>query len=109
MTHAKTYKVSRDETQHGKDGEHHLIAGDNSSMRLWHNEAPSDTADKTPRSHDYETLGYVISGQVELTVDGQTLTLSAGDSYRVPKGAEHVFRVTETLTAVEVTTPATNK
>jgi len=38
-----------------------------------------------------------------------TLTLSAGDSYRVPKGAEHVFRVTETLTAVEVTTPATNK
>ena len=100
------YKVSRSETQHGKDGEHHLIRGETGAMRLWHNEQPSDTADKEPSRNDYETLGYVISGRVELTVAGQTLTLGEGDSYRVPKGAEHVYRVLETLTAVEVTAPA---
>ena len=109
MTDNMTYKVSRGETRHGENGEHHLVQGENSSMRLWHNEQPSDTADKQPSTNDYETLGYVISGQVELTVGGQTLTLSAGDSYRVPRGAEHVYRVTQTLTAVEVTTPAASK
>ncbi|WP_261664742.1 cupin domain-containing protein [Deinococcus sp. Marseille-Q6407] len=100
------YKVSRDETRHGKDGEHHLAKGENSSMRLWHNEQPSDTADKEPHANDYETLGYVISGRAELTVDGETLTLQPGDSYLVPRGTQHTYRVLETLTAVEVVSPA---
>ncbi|ACO45326.1 cupin domain-containing protein [Deinococcus deserti] len=105
MTQSSTYKVSRSETTHGQHGEHRLIRGQNSSMRLWHNEQPADTAEKQPSLNSYETLGYVISGRMELTVDGQTLTLEAGDSYFVPSGAEHVYRVLETLTAVEVTTP----
>ncbi|MDV6375867.1 cupin domain-containing protein [Deinococcus arenicola] len=99
------YKVSRDETKHGKDGQHHLVAGQHGSMRLWHNEAPSDTDDKQPHANDYETLGYVISGAVELKMNGQTLTLTEGDSYCVPQGVQHTYRVTQTLTAVEVTTP----
>jgi quercetin dioxygenase-like cupin family protein len=100
------YTVSRNETRHGENGEHHLIGGRQGSMRLWHNEQPSDTADKQPHANDYETLGYVISGKVELTLDGQTLTLGEGDSYCVPQGMSHTYRVLETLTAVEVTTPA---
>ena len=104
-----TYTVRRDDTTHGENGEHHLIRGETGAMRLWHNEQPSDTADKAPSRNDYETLGYVVSGQVELTVDGQTLTLNPGDSYRVPRGAEHVYRVTQTLTAVEVTAPAADQ
>ncbi|GGO23375.1 cupin domain-containing protein [Deinococcus humi] len=102
---SQQYKVSRSETRHGQDGQHHLVAGQDSSMRLWHNEQPSDTADKQPHANDYETLGYVISGSVELKLDGQTLMLSEGDSYCVPRGVSHTYRVTETLTAVEVTTP----
>ncbi|GGK26756.1 cupin [Deinococcus malanensis] len=109
MTQSSTYKVSRSETTHGQHGEHQLIRGESSSMRLWHNEQPADTAEKQPSRNDYETLGYVISGRVELTVDGQSVMLEAGDSYRVPSGAEHVYRVLETLTAVEVTTPAANR
>lgn len=105
MTQQGAYKVSQGSTTHGQDGEHHLIKGESSSMRLWHNEQPQDTADKTPHVNAYETLGYVIQGKVELTVDGQTLTLEAGDSYRVPKGAEHTYRVLEVLNAVEVITP----
>lgn len=101
-----TYKVSQNESQHGPDGQHHLIRGESSAMRLWHNEQPSDTADKTPHANDYETLGYVISGRVELMVDGETVSLQAGDSYCVPRGAPHTYRVTETLTAIETITPA---
>lgn len=102
---SQKYKVSRDETRHGQDGQHHLVVGQSSSMRLWHDEQPGDTADKQPHANDYETLGYVISGRVELTLGGQTLTLGEGDSYCVPRGAQHTYRVTEPLTAVEVTTP----
>lgn len=104
-----TYKVSRSDTTHGENGEHHLIQGQASAMRLWHNEQSADTADKQPSRNPYETLGYVISGRVELSVAGQTLTLEAGDSYCVPRDTEHVYRVLETLTAVEVTTPGTSK
>lgn len=104
-SHSQQYKVSRSDTRHGDDGQHQLVAGQRGSMRLWHNEQPSDTRDKQPHSNDYETLGYVISGKVELTVGDQTLMLSEGDSYCVPQGVQHTYRVVETLSAVEVTTP----
>lgn len=100
------YKLSRSETQHGKDGQHHLIKGEKGSVRLWHNEEPSVSGDDTMHSHEYETLGYVISGRVELMINGQTIALEAGDSYCVPSGAEHRFNILETLTAVETTTPS---
>lgn len=104
--HATSYKVSRGDTAHGENGEHHLVQGEHSSMRLWHNEEPADTADKQPHTNDYETLGYVISGRVELVIEGESLTLQAGDSYLVPSGKQHTYRVLETLNAVEVVTPA---
>lgn len=100
------YKLSRSETQHGKDGQHHLIKGQKGSVRLWHNEEPSVDDDKTMHKHDYETLGYVISGRVELLIEGQTIALEPGDSYCVPGGAEHRFHILETLTVVETTTPS---
>ena len=101
------YKVSQSDTTHGTDGEHHLVKGQQSSMRLWHREEPN--ADKPERTHEYETLGYVIEGKVDLIVNGETISLQPGDSYHVPAGTPHTFRVTETLTAVEVTTPGTDK
>lgn len=101
------YKVSQSDTTHGTDGEHHLVKGQQSSMRLWHREEPN--ADKPESTHEYETLGYVIEGRVDLIVNGETISLQPGDSYHVPAGTPHTFRVTETLTAVEVTTPGTDK
>ncbi|MDP9766229.1 cupin domain-containing protein [Deinococcus enclensis] len=102
----RQYKVSRDATA-GWEGEHQLIHTQSSSMRLWENEEPADTADKQPKTNDYDTLGYVIKGRVELLIEGQTIDLREGDSYLVPRGVEHTYRVAETLTAVEVTTPST--
>jgi quercetin dioxygenase-like cupin family protein len=50
-------------------------------------------------------VGYVISGRAELFVSGETVALAAGDSYCVPAGAEHTYRILETFTAVEATAP----
>ena len=107
MTQNAQYKVSQHDTTHGQDGEHHLIRGQHGSMRLWHREEPA--GEKPETMNEYETLGYVIAGRAELTVDGQTIALEPGDSYCVPMNVPHTYRITETLTAVEVTTPATEK
>ena len=86
----------------GADGEISLASGTHMSMRLWRNEAPHD---KAPHRSAYETLGYVISGRAELTIDGETSSLSAGTSWLVPAHAEHTYRILETFTAVECTAP----
>jgi len=50
-------------------------------------------------------VGYVLSGKAELTVEGQTVVLEAGDSWLVPAGAEHAYRILDEFTAVEATSP----
>jgi len=32
-------------------------------------------------THPHEQIGYVVSGTFELTIEGETTTISAGDSY----------------------------
>ena len=98
--------VSSSDTAPGTDGEVKLAAGASMSMRLWREEQPHD---KTPHRSAYETLGYVIAGKAELTIEGSTAFLKAGDSYLVPANAEHTYRITETFTAVECTAPAQNR
>lgn len=72
-------------------------------MRLWENEGPGD---KKPMSkHPYETVGYVIKGRAELHLEGQTLVLNAGDSWSVPKNANHTYQIIESFTAIEATSP----
>ena len=47
----------------------------------------------------------MISGWAELEIEGQTVRLEPGDSWVVPAGAEHTYRILETFTAVEATAP----
>jgi quercetin dioxygenase-like cupin family protein len=72
-------------------------------MRMWRDEEP--TGEKPARARDYETVGYVISGRAELVLESQTLRLEPGDSWLVPAGAQHTYRILETFTAVEATSP----
>ena len=81
-----------------------VARGEHMSLRVWRDEEPTD--EKAAERRPYETLGYVVSGKVDLTVDGKTTALGAGDSYIVPKGAEHRYVVRERLTAVEAIAPA---
>ncbi|MDO5785011.1 MAG: cupin domain-containing protein [Eubacteriales bacterium] len=60
----------------------------------------------TEHSHPHEQSGYVISGKYCLTVEEQTYELTAGDSYAIPGGIRHSFRVLEAGEVVDVFTPA---
>ncbi|NEP18044.1 MAG: cupin domain-containing protein [Leptolyngbya sp. SIO4C1] len=95
--------VSKQQAALGSQGQKFLASGQSLAMRLWQEE-PEDT-DKAAVSRDYETVGYVISGQAKLTVEGQTTQLSPGDSWVVPQGASHTYRILESFTAVEATHP----
>ena len=94
--------VSSKGTQACRTGEVLLATGHAMAMRMWQDEEPQD---KAPHASPYETLGYVLAGSAVLTIGGETATLSPGDSYLVPAHAEHSYRVLETFSALECTSP----
>src|SRR5215217_4446632 len=102
MTDTTIKKVSSKFSPKGDMGQVYLASGKKVSLRLWRDEEPQA---KEGVRRDYETVGYVISGRAELTVEGQTVRLEPGDSWLVPAGAEHSYRIVETFTAVEATAP----
>jgi quercetin dioxygenase-like cupin family protein len=103
MSDTTVVKVSSAHSPRGHMGQKYLASGKVVSMRLWLQEEPGDT--KEPSRRDYETVGYVIAGRAELRLEGQMVLLEAGDSWVVPKGAGHSYRILETFTAVEATSP----
>lgn len=95
-------KVSSRASPHGEMDQTYLVSGKRVSLRLWQNEKPQK---KPATRRDYETVGYVIAGQAELVVEGQTVTLEPGDSWLVPAGTEHTYRILTDFTAIEATSP----
>lgn len=102
MTDKTVTKIDGTHSPKGRMGQKYLASGVTLSMRLWEEE-PS--AAKPPTRRDYETVGYVIAGRAELELEGQKVALEAGDSWVVPKGARHAYRILERLRAVEATSP----
>lgn len=96
-------KIDGDHSPQGAMGQRYLASGVAMSMRLWQERPPGDPEPEVAR--DYETVGYVVSGRAELHSEGQTVVLEAGDSWVVPKGARHSYRIVEPFTAVEATHP----
>ena len=103
MADTTVTKVDSRESPVGTMGQKYLASGKHVSMRLWENEEPAEP--KTPASRSYETVGYVIRGRAELYIEGQMVLLEKGDSWVVPAGASHTYRILETFTAVEATSP----
>ncbi len=103
MGDTSVQKVMSDNSPTGEMGQKYLASGVSVAMRLWENQAPND--DKEERKRDYETVGYVIKGKAELHLEGQVLRLEKGDSWVVPKGSLHTYKILETFTAVEATSP----
>ena len=103
MTDTTVKKVSSAHSPVGDEGQVYLASGKRVSMRLWRDEEP--TQDKPLSKHDYEVVGYVISGRAEMLIEGQTVRLEPGDSWVVPADAEHTYRILERFTAVEATAP----
>ena len=55
--------------------------------------------------HPHEQAGYVVSGELVLTVAGMPLTLRPGDGYVVPPNAVHSARATEECVVIDVFSP----
>jgi quercetin dioxygenase-like cupin family protein len=103
MGDSSVKKVKSEFSPKGKMGQKYLVSGLHVSMRLWEDEAPGEA--KPASQRDYETVGFVIKGRAELHLEGQMVLLEPGDSWVVPKGASHTYRVLESFTAVEATSP----
>ena len=102
MADTSVTKVDGERSPVGRAGQRYLASGVRLSMRLWLDEEPGE---KEAVRRDYETVGYVLKGRAELTLEGQAVRLEAGDSWVVPHGAEHSYRILETFSAVEATSP----
>ncbi len=103
MGDSSVMKVQSGHSPRGEMGQKHLALGVHLAMRLWDKEQPGD--DKAPAARDYETIGYVIEGRAELHLEGQMVLLEAGDSWVVPRGATHHYKILEPFTAIEATSP----
>lgn len=55
--------------------------------------------------HLHEQTGYLVSGRMELTIGGETHTVSAGDSWCIPGDVEHSALAREDSVAIEVFCP----
>ncbi|AHJ96381.1 cupin domain-containing protein [Hymenobacter swuensis] len=87
----------------GPDGEKYLASGIHIAMRMWENEQPGEA--KEPSVRPYETVGYVLQGRAELHLEGQMVLLEPGNSWVVPRGTSHTYKVLEAFSAVEATSP----
>lgn len=104
MSDTSVKKVDSTTSPTGQLGQKYLASGKSLSMRLWENEEPT-TETKPPSSREYETVGYVIKGKAELHIEGQMILLEPGNSWVVPKGSAHTYKILESFTAVEATSP----
>jgi len=103
MPDTSIVKVSSRYSPRGDHGQRYMACGTTMAMRLWEREPAG--LEKPYSRRDYETVGYVIAGVAELELEGQLVRLEPGDSWVVPRGASHRYRVLEPFTAVEATHP----
>lgn len=103
MSDTTITKIDAQHSPHGNMGQKYLASGVTLAMRLWEAEKPSEQGPL--QSRPYETVGYVIQGRAELHSEGQMVLLEAGNSWVVPKGARHAYKILEPFTAVEATHP----
>jgi quercetin dioxygenase-like cupin family protein len=96
-------KVQSRSSPRGAMGQKYLAGGVHLAMRLWDRVPPGEP--KPAAARDYETVGYVLEGRAELHLEGQTVLLERGDSWVVPRGAAHTYKILEPFTAIEATCP----
>ena len=103
MSDTTVTKVDSAHSPVGKYGQKYLATGKSLGMRLWDTKNNAHKPEEVSR--EYETVGYVIEGSAELSLEGQTIRLEPGDSWVVPKGARHTYHIKEHFKAVEATHP----
>lgn len=56
-------------------------------------------------SHPYEQTGYLVSGQMIFTIDGEEHKMQTGDSWCIKENVEHTVTVLEDVILVELFSP----
>ncbi|MCS7465489.1 cupin domain-containing protein [Stieleria sp. ICT_E10.1] len=86
----------------GGMGQVYLASGKHVALRRW-SENPGGFSEV--RSRNYEIVGYLVEGMLEIDLDGEMAKLGSGDSWLVPEGAPHRYRVIDPVVAIEATSP----
>ena len=56
-------------------------------------------------SHPHEQTGYMISGRMTFTINGEKFTAEPGDGWSIPGNVEHGVEVHEDSVVIEVFSP----
>ena len=98
--------LSAVEATEAVDGVHlaQLAAGTEMSVPHFRIEAGATVPE---HSHPHEQTGYLTAGTLTFLVDGEELTVSAGDSYAIPGGEPHAVenRGDTTVEGVDIFAP----
>lgn len=62
--------------------------------------------DSFPWELTYDEIDYVIDGELQITIDGQTFSGKAGDIFYIPKGSKIIFGTPNNTKILYVTYPA---
>ena len=95
--------INSNDAPRGEGGQLELAAGQTLALRMWRDEEPATA--KAASTRPYETVGYVLSGRAELHLGETVISLEPGDSWVVPKDVSHTYRILETFSALEATSP----
>ena len=58
-----------------------------------------------PHQHPEEQFGYVIKGGFEITIDGESFIIKAGDAYFIPPHAVHSLRALGETEVIDAFSP----
>ncbi len=58
-----------------------------------------------PHSHPHEQVGYVIKGEVAMTIADETYSLRGGDSYLAPANVEHSAKAIKRSVVIDAFSP----
>jgi quercetin dioxygenase-like cupin family protein len=62
-------------------------------------------AEVPTHSHPHEQVGYVVSGKVVMTINGEDYELTSGDSYAAPSGIPHSARIVDETVIIDTFSP----
>jgi quercetin dioxygenase-like cupin family protein len=79
------------------------LGGSNSlNAFLWHTPAGTNAP---AHDHPEEQFGYILKGSFEVAIGDEKQVLTAGDSYFIPGGVPHAFRMIEDSVAIDIFSP----
>ncbi|OGR06538.1 MAG: hypothetical protein A2511_04170 [Deltaproteobacteria bacterium RIFOXYD12_FULL_50_9] len=73
-------------------------------MNVLHWQTPKGTISPM-HDHIEEQFGYILKGSIEVTIGAEKAVLNPGDSYFIPGGVPHQFRLLEDSVALDVFSP----